>query len=192
MPRRALIAPTDRILKKWDEVNRERKVLGIGSIDVHAYPYRMGPIRVTIFPYKVQLKAIRTHVLVPEPVPDDFGQLKRAIYQALRDCRVFISNYRWGDARDFRIHCENNNGVAIIGDELEFCEYSIIKIRVPQTSVLRLIYNGEPVFEGIGYEFDYKAKQAGLYRAEIYVNGKGWIFSNHIRLNKKEGETKLR
>jgi hypothetical protein len=111
------------------------------------------------------------------------------LYQSLKDCRVFISNYRWGDARGFIFRCENRNGIAHIGDEIEWSDDSKFFIKLPQPAFMKLICNKREVFTGHGLEFELKAGTQGLYRAEVYVNDKGWIFSNHLRLNKKEGET---
>lgn len=188
MPRRALKSPTMRILKIWDELNRHKKIVGVGSIDVHAYPYKLGPLRITIFPYKVQLKAIRTHILL-DNVPKDFGGLKLALYNAIRQCRVFISNFRWGDASGFEFMAENKNGRAYTGDKLSWDTDTVIMVRLPKYGNVKLIGNGDEVFSGTGVEFTIKAKAGGLYRVEVFVGQKGWIFSNHIRLNKKEGET---
>jgi hypothetical protein len=182
MPRRALHSPTDRILRRWDEVNQQKKIVGVGSIDVHAYPYRLGPLRITVFPYKVQFKAIRTHIMIPKSIAGDFGMLKQAIYQSLRDCRVFISNYRWGDARGFQMYAVNNQGRALIGDELVWEEGTILIMRLPKLAQLKLIRDGNVVFTGNGQEFNIKIKERGLYRAEIYVRDKGWIFTNHVRM----------
>jgi hypothetical protein len=63
-PRKALKSPTPKILKIWDELNQERKVFGISGVDVHAHPYRVGPFKLIIFPYKVQFKSLRTHLLL--------------------------------------------------------------------------------------------------------------------------------
>ena len=182
MPRRALKSPTEKILKIWDEVNLKRKVVGVGSIDVHAYPYRLGPLRVTIFPYKVQFKAIRTHILLLEPAPTDFDEFKQAIYDALINCRAFISNYRWGDAGGFQFFAENKLANAVYGDELHLNDDTVIQVKLPKSADIRLIHNGLQVFSGTGSDFQIKASQPGLYRVEVYVHEKGWIFSNHLRL----------
>ncbi|MCD6162289.1 MAG: histidinol-phosphatase [candidate division Zixibacteria bacterium] len=186
MPRRALKAPTDMILKIWDEVNLKRKVLGVGSIDVHAYPYRLGPLRITVFPYKVQFKAIRTHILLPKSVSSDFKAYKLEIYNALRNCRAFISNYRWGDAQSFKFIAENSSGKAICGDELNWDKNTIIKAYLPQRADIRLICNGQIVFSDKGKDFSIRTLEPGLYRLEAYINKKGWIFTNHVRLMQKQ------
>ncbi|MCP4580650.1 MAG: PHP domain-containing protein [candidate division Zixibacteria bacterium] len=185
MPRRALKSPTNRILKIWDEKSQKQRILGIGSIDVHAYPYKLGPLRVTIFPYKVQFKAIRTHLLLSNEVKSDFGLYKQAIYDSLRRCRAFISNYRWGDAAGFEFYCENSAGRAWSGDDLTWEEDSIIMVSLPKYADLKIIQNGQQYFFGRGREFEIKASRPGLYRVEVYVRDKGWIFSNHIRIKKR-------
>lgn len=100
-PRRFMRSPTGRILQKWDELNKTRKIAGLGAIDVHGFPYKIGPIRITIFPYKVQFKSLRTHLLLSEPLSKQVGVASQQVYDAIRDCRAFVSNYRWGDAAGF-------------------------------------------------------------------------------------------
>jgi hypothetical protein len=182
MPRRSLKSPTDMILKIWDKVNLRRRVVGVGSIDVHAYPYRFGPARVTIFPYKVQFQAIRTHLLLPETVAKDFPEFKKAIYDALLDCRAFISNYRWGDAGGFKFWAETSAGTAICGKDIKWDEETVLKIKLPAIADIKAICSGETIFAGRGAIFDIRAPKPGIYRIEAYLRSKGWIFSNHIKL----------
>ncbi|MFQ6092427.1 MAG: PHP domain-containing protein, partial [bacterium] len=106
-PRRALKGPTARTLKWWDDFNQRRRVVGIGGIDVHAYPYKVGPITVEIFPYKVQLKSIRTHLLLDAPLSSDVQVSKEAVYRSLTHGSAFVSHYRWGDATGFRFWAES-------------------------------------------------------------------------------------
>ena len=183
-PRRVLKSPTGRILQIWDEVNQRRKVVGVGSIDVHAYPYRLGPLRITIFPYKVQFKAIRTHLLLTEPASGDFNALKKAIYRSLRGCHAFISNYRWGDARGFEFYLTNSSGKAVCGDEMPWTDDTTLVAKFPKWAEVKIIRNGRLMFSGKGKEFEIKALKPGLYRMEAFINKKGWIYSNHIRLIK--------
>lgn len=185
-PRRSLKSPTPEILKRWDDLNQDGRVVGVGSIDVHAYPYRLGPLRITIFPYKVQFRAIRTHILIPANAPRDFASLKKAIYDSLRKCRVFISNYRWGDAAGFEFYAENDSGRAFCGEELVGENDSALCINLPGQAFTRLMCNGREIFAGTGREFKIKAS-SGLYRVEVYVHDKGWVFSNHLRIIKKRG-----
>jgi hypothetical protein len=184
-PRRDLRGPTSRVLKKWDELSEIKKVAGIGSADVHAHVYRRGPIRLTIFPYKVQFRSIRTHLLLNEPLSSDIGRAKLQILDTIRSCRVFVSNYRWGDARGFKFYVQCLNKIAIIGDEVPYSDNLILKIMAPLSAELRLINNGATISVFSGDQVEFPIKEPGLYRVELYRNGKGWIYSNHIRIIKE-------
>jgi len=181
-PRKFMTSPTDRILNIWDDLNRERSVVGLAAIDVHAYPYKFGPFRITIFPYKVQFQSLRTHLLLPEELARDTAGAKRQIYDAIRDCRLFVSNMRWGNGAGFTFQARQGSQTAIGGGRLESCRDTVIRVRAPAPGSIRLIENGRRVIETGGDSLEYRPEQNGLYRAEVYKNGRGWIYSNHIRI----------
>jgi hypothetical protein len=188
MPRRSLRGPTSRVLEKWDELVKTRPVAGIGSADVHAHIYRKGLIRLTIFPYKVQFRSIRTHLLLEEPLSGDIAKAREQIFKAIRKCRVFISNFRWGDARGFRFFARRKNRFFRIGDTVDFSPELSLKMQSPRIADIKLIKDGSPVLTQTGSCFEIAVQSPGIYRVELYKNRRGWIFSNHIRiLAKKEG-----
>jgi hypothetical protein len=45
-----------------------------------------------------------------------------------------------------------------------------------------LIHNGSKVNEVTGISGGWEIKETGVYRIECWLNNKGWIFSNHIRV----------
>ncbi len=184
-PRKSLESPTARILSKWDSLNsgkNGKKIAGLGAIDVHAYPYRFGPFRITIFPYKVQFKSLRTHLLLPEEISKDVALAQKQIFDAIKDCRVFVSNCRWGDASRFEFGARRGAEEVICGGSLDSFENTIIHIRTPDAAQIKLIGNGQKLAETFGNYLEYKPNSNGLYRVEVYKKGKGWIFSNHIRI----------
>jgi len=181
-PRRYLTSPTPRILKIWDELNRQRKVFGISGLDVHAYPYRLGPFKLIIFPYEVQFKSLRTHVLLDKPLSSDSRIAKRQILDALRNCQLFISNYRWGDAKGFSFHAKSKDQTAKIGDSISSSSNVTFIVKAPQECRIRLLRDGTIIGESMGKNLEYCPKEPGIYRVEAYKGKKGWIFSNHIRL----------
>jgi hypothetical protein len=181
-PRRVLDSPTERILKKWDELNKKRKVVGIGGVDVHAHPYKIGPFRIIIFPYKVQFKSLRTHVLLNEPMSSDFKKAKDQIFFGLRNCNVFASNYRWGDAKGFAFYAQAQNKIFKIGEKIGFGNRIKLIIKTPHVSQIRLLCDGVPVAQTRGKELEHAPEVKGSYRVEAYRKKRGWIFSNHIRV----------
>lgn len=181
-PRKFMKSPTDRILQIWDDVNKKRKVVGIGGVDVHAFPYKIGPFKVIIFPYKVQFKSIRCNIWLTEELSQDLETAKFQIYDAIRDCRLFVSNYRWGDASGFRFEARQGLSKVISGGKLPSYENAVITIKTPQKGRIRLIADGLCVMEAKSDYLEYKPLYNGLYRVEVYKGKKGWIFSNHIRI----------
>ena len=184
-PRKALKSPTDRILKKWDELNRKRKVVGIGAIDAHAFSYPLfGPFKITIFPYDVQFKSIRTHILTTESLSTQPNQAKKQLLGALKNCQAFVSNFRWGDAKGFSFIAQTSDKEATIGETVNMNKENQIKFsaKTPSKCYIKLLCDGKTVAESRGKEIDYATSQRGNYRIECYKNSKGWIYSNHIRI----------
>jgi hypothetical protein len=185
MPRRGLRGPTARILRKWDELSESGRVAGIGSADVHAHAYRRGPLKITIFPYKVQFRSIRTHLLLDEPLSSDIKIAKRQIFQAIRSCRVFVSNYRWGDARGFIFRARSGEAIYQVGDDIPFSDDLTLELIAPDEADIRLIHDGKPEIEATGDRIILPIREPGLYRAELLRKKRGWIYSNHLRVYKK-------
>jgi hypothetical protein len=187
-PRSALFSPTQRILGKWDELNKERKVVGVGGVDAHAHPIEIGPFKITIFPYKVQFQSIRSHILLDKPLSEDFQTARRQIFCALKNCNVFCSHFRWGDAKGFSFFAQSKTGIAKMGDEINLEDKVKFTVQTPRDAGISLFCDGELVKEAVGNRLDYQVKDKGNYRVEAFRKSsrcfakKGWIFSNHIRV----------
>jgi len=181
-PRRSLQSPTKRILRKWDELNMKGKIAGVGSVDVHAFPYKLGPLRLVVFPYKVQFKSIRTHLIIERELSKDIKTAKGQILGAIRDCRVFISNYRWGDASRFNAEILTKDGVVQIGGEKTFEEGYRMQVKIPKDSQAAIIRNGKVYARFNGKKAEIPISAPGLYRVEVKRSGKGWIYTNHFKI----------
>ncbi len=184
-PRKALRGPTGRVLWKWDELSQKRKMVGIGSTDAHGFLYRAGPLRLTIFPYKVQFKTIRTHLILPEMLSQDLDTARKQVYDALLDCRAFVSNYRWGDAQGFRFEIHRSDQRATSGGEIGLTQDLETRVYCPHKGRIRIIADGRSVYEASTRELEYKLEKPGLYRVEVYRGRRGWIYSNHIRVRER-------
>jgi len=181
-PRRILKAPTNRVLSKWDELNMTRKVLGIGAIDAHGFPYKIGPFTITIFPYKVQFQSIRTHLLLPEELSGDLREARRQVYAALRDCRAYVSNYRRGDASGFEFYAQRGSDMMVSGGSLDGYADVRLVVKTPERASISLIRNGQAILRSHGTSLECRPQQNGIYRVEVKKKQKGWIYSNHIRI----------
>jgi hypothetical protein len=184
-PRRGLVGPTSRVLKKWDELSVKRPIAGIGSADVHAHAYRKGPIRLIIFPYKVQLRAIRTHLLLSSPLSNDIAVAKKQILDAIRNCRAFVSNFRWGDARGFRFFARDGQKIYQMGETIPFNPNLKMIMKAPIEAQIKIIKDGQLYNSYFRNSLEIPIDAPGLYRVELYKDNRGWIYSNHLRVRQK-------
>ena len=180
-PRRFLRNAPEDCLVIWDKCNRLRFVSGIGGVDAHTMLIRMGLFRWTIFPIKVELKGVRTHVFLNEPLPrNDAAASQRIFINALKDGRCFVSNYRRGDARGTRIFLEYANGVCslpgIQPDNMPLP--AVLKVSLPEPADIRLIANGKEIARNYGLQTHFNIPATGLYRIEVYKKNNAWIYSN--------------
>ena len=187
-PRSLLSAPPPETLRRWDKISLRRRVVGIGSADAHGFKLELfGVFWRTVFPYKVELNSIRTHILTKRELPKDFAAAKEKFFRTLRQCRAFISNHRWGDARGFRFWAQTPSRYAIVGDSINVNSKLALFVKAPQEAEIVLIRNGERVSSARGSSAKFPAKRPGVYRVELWREGKVWIISNHIRVTVPRG-----
>jgi len=188
-PLRSIVGPPKETLEKWDELNLKRKVVGIGGIDAHAHKVNLlGFFEVEVFPYKVLFKSVRTHVLTDTKITKgkngkNFENAKKAIYNALGSGRCFVSNFYHGDAKGFRFFAEKNKKIYKMGDYIESGGKTHLRVILPNISgTIDLIRNGEKIDSINNIDADFIIDRDGVYRVEVYIEEKAWIFSNHIRI----------
>jgi hypothetical protein len=181
-PRSFSTFPSRRLLTWWDRANRERKVTGVGSVDVHAIKIKIfGLYTKAVFDYKIMFKSIRTHILCQEELTrNNNGETEATIFDLIRRGRTFISNYRRGDARGFRFWAEDKTRMLQMG-ESGVLKNPVIRALIPKEAHCRLIRNGEVYQKGSASELRI-AVSAGSYRLEVMVGKRGWIYSNHIKI----------
>lgn len=189
-PLKSIVAPEETAVKLWDEKNKERKVVAIGSIDAHAFKQNVMGFEFEIFPYKILFKSIRTHVFVDQELKrgdnDTLEESKTAILKALKEGRSFIANYYHGDAKGFRFIAEYDGKIYNMGDEIQYdknCGKKItFKTYIPQKAKIKFLRDGKVLDELTDLNSIWDTDKEGSYRLEAWVDGKAWIFSNHIKV----------
>jgi hypothetical protein len=189
-PLRSIRFPVWETLSRWDRLNRDRRVVGIGGIDVHAFRYRVfGLIPVEIYPYKVQFRSIRTHVLTSKPLArgdgrENFRRAEEQIFEALISGRAFIVNASLGDGRGFRFTGETRGGLLTLGSRAKFRDACRFSVESPCRGNIRLLRDGQVIREALGDRMHWECRQPGVYRVEVFRKKRGWIYSNPIVLFK--------
>jgi len=184
-PLRSIVGPTKETLEKWDELNINRKVVGIGGIDAHAHKVNvLGFVEVEVFPYKVLFKSIRTHILTKNKInKNDIEKSKKIIYENLAYGRCFVANHYHGDAKGFRFFANDGEKKYQMGDTIKENNKIKLKVILPKISgKINLIHNGKQISSIENNEGSFIVSKKGNYRVEVYIDNKAWIFSNHIRI----------
>ena len=187
-PLKSIEAPPKETLKKWDELNLERPVVGIGGVDAHAHKHNLlGFFEVEIFPYKVLFKSIRTHILLDKKLQsnnkNDFQSSKNLVYYALRYGHCFVANDYRADSKGFRFFAETKNSTYQMGETFSFEEGIILKVLLPvKKAEIRLVRNGKLLEKVEKENLEFNVSSKGVYRVEIFIDNNAWIYSNHIRI----------
>lgn len=188
-PLKTITSPPKMTLKFWDEINLKRKVIGIGGSDAHAHKHNLlGFMEVEIFPYKVLFKSIRTHILLDTELVHDNSEkaiynAKKEIYRALAAGRCFFANDYHADSKGFRFFAEADDKIYSMGDSIENTSKIKLKVLLPvDLAEIRLIRNGKKIATTKDKLTEYIIDKKGVYRVEVYFDGKAWIYTNHIRI----------
>ena len=181
-PRKSIVAPVVRTLQRWDQINRGRPCAGIAGLDAHAFKIRTGPFTFDVFPYKVHFRSLRCYVLLDEPMSADWRIAKSQLYRAIRECRLFFANVRWGEADDFDLTVESAGRLDTCGGRVPLSEEAVLRCRLPERATIRLIRDGELELRTKSRQLEYRIARPGVYRVEVFKGRRGWIFSNHVRV----------
>ena len=182
-----LKGPSQKTLSFWDAVCRERRVVGIGGSDAHATDFHWGPIRFKPLTYDLLLNTINVHILLSAKLSSTLAPAKKEIYGALKSGRLFTAHDGLCPAKGFRFDFIADEGPGLaMGGEGAF-QKGALMIRTPRAGKIRLIKDGALVEQRLGVETDYRVKEKGVYRVEVFYKipffgWRPWIFSNPIYL----------
>jgi len=185
-PRRFIGTVPPELLQRWDQLNKTHFVSGIGGVDAHTRRIGKKPFSLVVFPIKVELKGIRTHLYLDNPLSNDFCVAKKTIIDSLRDGRGFISNYRRGDAHGTKIFIEYSNGLVALPGK-QSCETElpgVIHVSIPESGRISLIHNSIEVEVRYGNKATFPIIKQGVYRIEVHRESKAWIYSNPFPVGK--------
>lgn len=187
-PLKSIVAPDINAVKKWDTVNKHRKLPAIGCIDAHAHKISLiGFYNVEVFPYKVLFKSVRTNVILDEELDkNNFAKSSKMILNAIKSGKSYIVNSYYGEAKGFRFFARKNGEYFSMGDDIYSNNTSQILLEcfLPKQARVRLMKNGECIDESTSTGGIWNCEGYGNYRIECWINDKAWIFSNNIRILK--------
>jgi len=174
-PDRAIDGPDPKVLRIWDRLNLHRPVSGLGALDAHAVKRVFGAF--TAFKYEQLFRTILTHAWVDEWGADP-SKDALSLRDSLKRGRSFIAYDALAPAAGFTFELDNvplRSGPAVGAPPL-------LRARVPREAEISLIHNGRPLAAASGLCAEFPAGSPGVYRVEVRLDRRPWIFSNHLRL----------
>lgn len=185
-PRRINRGPLPQTLRKWDDLLAEgKRIVVVGGSDAHQNTRRLGPFKLTIFPYEFHFHTVNTHLLTPQPLSGDVTEDTRLILDALRLGHAFVGFDLPASTQGFRFAAQGTQGAVIMGDSISSEGGVTFQIRLPLRTECRLLKDGKPLKTwGNRDSCTHIVTQPGVYRVEAYLEylgiRRGWIFSNPI------------
>jgi len=181
-------------LKRWDELTKERRVVGISSVDAH------GIIKIFDKKYKMptyehMFRSATTHVVTGEKFSGDFSKDKELLYKTIELGHVYGVFEETIPATGFLFFGENSKEKVVMGDEIVYQAGEPLKLFVSlpngQEGIIKLVKDGKIIKEHAGRDMTYTADGPGVYRVEVYLYDKRlpfnlywgsrpWIYSNPI------------
>lgn len=177
---RAITGPSREALALWDRLGAQQPITGIGGLDVHRkqpWPFNLKPV----FDYAPLFRSLRTHLLTETPWSGDIRHDRALIQDALTRGRCFFANDALAPSRGFRFRFEAGNDRHEMGEEV-VADSGAFRIHTPANGRIRLVRDGAAIAESDGDTLTADAHDPGVYRAEVSLNGRPWIFSNPIYL----------
>jgi hypothetical protein len=183
-----LTGPRKVTLERWDRLNSNTKVVGIGELDNHDTRQRVLGLNLSVFPFAKAFKFMRTHVITERPLVRDDARDIAALLSALGQGRAYVAGEYFHDSRGFSFVLTDNSRSATLGDEFILENEACLTATFPATAKIRIIKDGTVIREEIVRELTGSISEPGVYRIEAYLRVLGkylpWIFSNPIYVKK--------
>jgi histidinol phosphatase-like PHP family hydrolase len=162
-----------RPLRAWDEMMRRHgRVVGIGSTDAH----EVHVFGMKFASYEAMFQMARTHVLTTASPLTPGG-----LYEALRAGHAYVSLDLFAEPSGFIFRVDaDGSTVGIMGDAVSFRPGLTLVVASPSRAEIVLYRDGQVIDRQHAESFNWKIDQPGVYRVELSLGGKPWIFSNPV------------
>jgi hypothetical protein len=183
-----LRGPKKETLQRWDQLNQNTRVVGIGELDNHDTMKKVMGLNFSVFPFAKAFKLVRTHVITEKPLVKDNKRDIELLLSALKQGRAYIAGEYYYESKGFSFVLTDDSQNATMGDEFLLDDEACLSVMLPVTAKVRIIKDGTLFREEITHNLICKISQRGVYRVEAYLKVFGkylpWIFSNPIYVNR--------
>lgn len=176
-PDAVLDPPAPEVLARWDEIGRTRRFVGTCGMDNHAHNYNVdGTIR-PLMPWHIGINTLLNYVVVEsaafasDPV--------RAVLDAFAEGHLSVVHHGYAPARGLSVQLREAGGAEHrCGDELGYSEGLALVVELPREAEIVVLADGAEQARTVSASLEHRVDQPGVWRVEVLLGGKAWIFSN--------------
>lgn len=186
-----LVRTPQQNIAKWDELLRDRPVVGICASDAHGGIWLGGDTTLRFPRYTPVFRLARQHLLLPAKYAADPGSADAGVLlEALKNGHSYCALDALSPGAGFIQSVSSATAVAGPGDSLVWTPGSRLHISLPHTSTLpriEVFRDGRRFAEAHGWSLDAPLDGPGRYRTEVFLRPPGfttwhrwpmWILSN--------------
>ena len=176
-PDRRISGPDRHLLALWDRLLRERNVTGLAALDAHGSKFL--PSALGLFLYRDLCRTTLTHLLMPS-LSGDLTQDEAAVIEAVRLGRAYCSFEHLTPVEEFTFAAERGSERWLPISRLTAGPPTSLHVETPGPAEIRLVHDSLVRDTAHDREASWQVSEPGVYRVEVYLKGRPWIFSNPI------------
>ena len=124
-------------------------------------------------------KTINNIIYLTKPLSESFNIAKEQILNAIKSGNNTIVNRNIINEIP-RIEINNSITTANSGESLNLDKNTYLNVEVNKKALIKVILNGRELYECISKKCNLLLTEIGKYRVEIFINNKGFAYSNPI------------
>ena len=168
-------------LFKWDALNLNHQIYGYYSTDAHLL-------------YKSLMFFLRLHLLLKQPLSSEFKEVKKQIFNALKQGQFYNAIDAAAQAEGFRFWATAGEKTISMGGSTSLDSPTTLHVRLPLSisKETHIIFNGQSILQSPDDRIDFRVEEPGVYRIEVYLKERSplnkkipWILSNPIFVKEK-------
>lgn len=178
-----LTGPSKPVLQWWDRLNSEKQeiVPAVGGVDAHCLTKQYMGINVKIFPYPDTFKTLTNILYLENELSGDFEEAKKQILGALKLGKSTIVNRVWNRRKKSPyFYIEDGEQKHFSGSIIKFNDNLKAVVKLPHTGTIKIIMDGQLIWQFEGKELKFKHLDRGKFRVEVFYKNNPWMFSNPI------------
>jgi hypothetical protein len=172
--------PPQWLLERWDREVERRPFPAICGSDNHA---KRPPLAtVTFFPHEALIARLVCRVRLARPLAADASTAIQELFAALAAGRALVAREELAPSAGFDFRVETGDGRSVWpGEKAAFAAGMRAVVESPREAELVIVAGGRTVASGRGRRLEARLETPAPVRAEARLDGKAWVFTNHVR-----------